>query len=409
MKRTNITIRYRIRTKQNNYQLLNDIYGANRFLWNCALYHLEEDYKSKGTCEYSNFSLRNWYTQLKKEVHWLNEYPPAITKPILKDLSIAYTQFIQGRRGFPKYKKKGKNKPSFPIEIQKHHNRFKPEGFLIKRGHHVELMKYEQQLKRYSNPIPKTARITQSNIGKWYLHVVYEVDAIEVKEDKIGIGIDRNVGQVTDNHGNFYWLTDTSSLNEQIQRLQKHRARKVKGSNRYKKISYTIAKKYLKIKNIRSNDLRHIAKQITSLSTTVVLEYLKTKGMTTSASGTVEHPGKNVKQKSRLNGAILGSGWYQLERYLSQRAVVTKVPSQYTSQKCSCCGYTEKSNRLSQSRFVCVQCGYQENADVNAAKNILACGISSNQKTDCRVFVSPIIHSGVGQNTVKRQKDTIRN
>ena len=78
---------------------------------------------------------------------------------------------------------------------------------------------------------------------------------------------------------------------------------------------------------------------------------------------------------------------------------------EFTSQKCSCCGHTEKRNRLSQSRFVCQQCGFEENADVNAAKNILACGISSNQKTDCGVFVSPLICENVGQNAVKRQKD----
>ena len=211
---------------------------------------------------------------------------------------------------------------------------------------------------------------------------------------------------MSDNLGTIYRLTDISSLESEIKKLQKHLARKKKGSKRYNKLKVTIAKKHLKIKNIRSNDLRHIAKQITSLSTTVVMEDLKTKGMTTSASGTVEHPGQNVKQKSKLNSKILGTGWHQLERYLSEKSVVTKIDPRFTSQKCSCCGHTEKRNRLSQSKFVCVQCGFEENADVNAAKNILACGVSSNQKTDCRVFVSPLIHTDVGLNAVKRQNDT---
>lgn len=50
------------------------------------------------------------------------------------------------------------------------------------------------------------------------------------------------------------------------------------------------------------------------------------------------------------------------------------MPSQYTSQRCSCCGHVAKASRLSQAKFKCVDCGYSENADINAARNILAAG-----------------------------------
>ena len=50
------------------------------------------------------------------------------------------------------------------------------------------------------------------------------------------------------------------------------------------------------------------------------------------------------------------------------------VPPQYTSQRCSCCGTVAKDNRKTQAKFVCTSCGYQANADVNAAMNILAAG-----------------------------------
>lgn len=51
---------------------------------------------------------------------------------------------------------------------------------------------------------------------------------------------------------------------------------------------------------------------------------------------------------------------------------LTFVDSHYTSQKCSACGTTAKKNRRSQSRFVCIQCGHAEHADLNAARNIAA-------------------------------------
>ena len=36
---------------------------------------------------------------------------------------------------------------------------------------------------------------------------------------------------------------------------------------------------------------------------------------------------------------------------------------------------TEKGNRVDQAHFLCLKCGHAENADVNAAKNILGQGM----------------------------------
>jgi len=47
-----------------------------------------------------------------------------------------------------------------------------------------------------------------------------------------------------------------------------------------------------------------------------------------------------------------------------------QIPSAYTSTTCSKCGHNDKNNRIEQSMFQCVKCGYKENADYNAAKNI---------------------------------------
>lgn len=45
-----------------------------------------------------------------------------------------------------------------------------------------------------------------------------------------------------------------------------------------------------------------------------------------------------------------------------------------TSRECSSCGYISEDNRKTQSNFSCIQCGHHENADTNAAKNILTRG-----------------------------------
>ncbi|AWB28098.1 RNA-guided endonuclease InsQ/TnpB family protein [Halococcoides cellulosivorans] len=48
----------------------------------------------------------------------------------------------------------------------------------------------------------------------------------------------------------------------------------------------------------------------------------------------------------------------------------TQVDPAYTSQRCSKCGTTLRENRPSQAKFCCQKCGYEVNADYNAAKNI---------------------------------------
>lgn len=50
---------------------------------------------------------------------------------------------------------------------------------------------------------------------------------------------------------------------------------------------------------------------------------------------------------------------------------VTEVNPAYTSQECDGCGYADRSNRRSQSRFECRFCGKKLHADIKAARTIL--------------------------------------
>ena len=50
---------------------------------------------------------------------------------------------------------------------------------------------------------------------------------------------------------------------------------------------------------------------------------------------------------------------------------VSLVHSAYTSQTCPVCGCVDSENRKSQEEFECIECGYKQNADLNASENIL--------------------------------------
>ena len=85
--------------------------------------------------------------------------------------------------------------------------------------------------------------------------------------------------------------------------------------------------------------------------------------------------------KAGLNQSILSNNWSRLRKRLKDKmdangGNLVIVPAAYTSQTCHQCGHVASENRDSQAVFKCVECGYQTNADVNAAMNILGRALS---------------------------------
>jgi putative transposase len=80
-----------------------------------------------------------------------------------------------------------------------------------------------------------------------------------------------------------------------------------------------------------------------------------------------------------VNGAkqILDCSWSEWFRQLRCKAAeagrrFVAVDPKYTSQICSRCGFMHPDNRKTLADFECLSCGYQDNADHNAAVNISA-------------------------------------
>ena len=160
---------------------------------------------------------------------------------------------------------------------------------------------------------------------------------------------------------------------------QRKLSRKVKKSNGWLKQKYKVQKVHKKISNARNDFLHKCSTNLCKNHALIVLEDLKVRNMSSSAKGSIEEPGKNVAAKSGLNKSILDQGWYEFRRMLEYKQEWTggqliTIPPQYTSQKCSKCGHTEKENRVTQSDFKCKKCSFNINADINAASNILAAG-----------------------------------
>lgn len=212
---------------------------------------------------------------------------------------------------------------------------------------------------------------------RWRAFVSYEIEVEQRLDDGEFLGVDMNARQIATSDGHFYFLPDLKKKEARRKRYQRRMARQVKGSNRRKDTRKKLVKVSRKIANIRRNWIHQTTREIADKCGTIVVEDLKVKNMTASAKGTIENPGKNVKQKAGLNRAVLDTALGGFRRNLEYKCGrLIEVNPAYTSQMCSECGHTDKENRKTQARFLCVSCGYASNADTNAAMNIRRLGMA---------------------------------
>ena len=195
------------------------------------------------------------------------------------------------------------------------------------------------------------------------------------------IGIDMGVVRfATLSDGTFFEPVNVfKTLKGKLAKLQKQFKHKTKFSKNWQKLNAKISKLHHKIANIRKNHLHQISSAISKNHAIVYVEDLQVANMSKSAKGNAEQHGRNVKQKSGLNRTILDQSWSEFRRQLDYKLLwcgghLIAVPPQNTSRCCPACGHTTKDNRQTQALFECVDCGYQNNADIVGAINVLKRG-----------------------------------
>lgn len=161
-----------------------------------------------------------------------------------------------------------------------------------------------------------------------------------------------------------------------MKQLQRAVSRKKKGSKNRRKAVARVAQCHRRIAAIRRDFLHQETTRLVRDNNLLAVEDLQVKGMTASAAGTIQAPGKNVGHKAGLDRSILRNGWGMARSMLKYKAAwrgatLVAVPPAFTSQTCSPCGHVAAQNRLSQGLFECAEGGRTENADRNAARNIL--------------------------------------
>ena len=367
---------YQFALKPNGEQqrLMRRFAGSCRHVYNKAL-ALQQARHEAGEKKLSYAALCKALTDWKagSETLWLNETPSQALQQALKNLERAYQNLFLKRAAFPRFKKKGQA-DSFRY----------PQGIKLDQGNsRIFLPKLGWLRYRNSRDVlgdVKNATVSHSG-GKWFVSIQTECEVDPPLPNGKAVGIDMGIAR-------FATLSDGSHLEplnsfkkhqQRLARYQRAMSRKVKFSNNWKKAKARVQRIHTRIANVRKDFLHKASCQISQNHAMIVIEDLQVRNMSKSAKGNSEQHGKQVKQKSGLNRSILDQGWAEFRRQLEYKAdwnggFVMAVPPQYTSQTCPCCGHVSKDNRQTQAKFECVECGFEENADLVGAINILARG-----------------------------------
>jgi putative transposase len=223
--------------------------------------------------------------------------------------------------------------------------------------------------------------IVSQSCGKWFVSIQTEREVEQPLLQGGAIGIDMGIARfATLSDGTSYAPLNSFKRHETaLRKAQQAMSRKTKFSNNWKKAKARIQRIHSRIGNARRDYLHKATATISKNHAMVCIEDLRIRNMSRSAAGSTEKPGKNVRAKSGLNKSILDQGWFGFRRQLDYKLAwnggyLIAVPPQNTSRTCPCCGYVSADNRQTQARFACVECGFEENADVVGAINILRAG-----------------------------------
>ena len=158
-----------------------------------------------------------------------------------------------------------------------------------------------------------------------------------------------------------FFKTDEKAL----ERANRALSKEVKHSKPFKRRVKVLQKIHRRIANRRNNFAHQESRRLVNRFDLIVFEDLSIAKMMKSGF---------------LAQGIADAAWNQLISFTKYKAEnagkwCETINPAYTSQTCRVCGHCEKANRQTQSVFECVKCHHTENADVNAAKNILSLGL----------------------------------
>lgn len=316
------------------------------------------------------------------------------------DVDRAWTNWLDslsgkraGRRvGMPRFKKKGCSRDSFRLHHDVKKPTIRPDGYRRLIMPRLGSVRVHESAKRLCRAIARggvVQSVTVSRGGhRWYASVLvrepFDAPPASKRQQQAGtVGVDlgtHHLAALSDGST----IDNPRHLNRARRRLlkaQRALSRTEKGSNRRRRAAARLGRIHHQVAEQRAAHLHQITKRLAAGWQTVAVEDLNVAGMTASARGTLDAPGRNVRAKAGLNRSILDAAPGEFRRQLDYKTTwygsTLAVCDRWfpSSKTCSACGAVKTKLPLSVRVFICDGCGLVLDRDVNAARNIAAAAV----------------------------------
>jgi putative transposase len=377
--------RYRVYPTDEQARNLACTFGCVRFLYNWGLARKKRAYFDHGV----NLRIKDLSAAipaLKKQegTAWLREVSSVPLQQALRHLDAAYTNFFEGRTDYPTFKKK-------------HHEQsatYTDNAFTLKDGMLTLAKQHEPLPIVWSRPLPvgckpSSVTVSKDKTGRYFVSILVEEEIAPLPPTDKALGIDLGLKSFLVTSGGEsivnpkYYARDEKKL----AKAQRRHARKKKGGKNREKARRKVARLHARIADTRRNFQHQLSTRLIRENQTICVESLNVKGM--------------VKNHS-LAKAISDVGWGGFVRQLEYKArwygrTLVKTDRWFPSSKtCSACGYVLEDLPLDVREWTCPACGTHHDRDVNAAKNVLAEGLTTaGQAVDaCGGYGRPVDSKG---------------
>ncbi len=357
--------KYRFYPTDEQKRILTQTFGCARFVYNWAL-RLRTDayYQEQKRINYHDTSAALTTLKRQPEYFWLNDVASVPLQQALRHLDNAFRNFFEGRACYPAFKKRhGPQAASYV-------------GTAFKwDGKQLTLAKMDEPLTLvWSRPLPKEAKpttvtITKDTADRYFVSILIEEDIKTLPAVKKMVGLDLGLKSMVitsdgEHVGNPRYF---SNGEKKLARAQRRLAKKQKGSKNRAKARMIVARHHARIADRRMDYQHKLSTRLIRENQTICVESLQV---------------TNMVKNHRLAKAISDVGWGEFVRKLEYKAAwygrtLIKIDKWYPSSKrCSHCGHVLDSLDLDTRFWLCPTCHTFHDRDINAAKNVLAVGLT---------------------------------